>query len=65
MENVGKLPPLPNLIERRCGGWLAISGASEPVKVGVVAETEAAAVELFASTIREWRRVLAEGVCRG
>ena len=56
---------VPRLVERRCGGWLAISGAREAVKVGVTAETEADAVELFDSTIRAWRLALSKGVFRG
>lgn len=49
---------MPVLIERGCGGWLAVSGETEPVKVGVIADAEAAAVAVFAETIRTWRRNL-------
>lgn len=55
----------PLLFERQCGGWLAISGADEPVKIGVTAETQECAVKLFDSKIHAWRASLAERGSRG
>lgn len=65
LENVEKCAPMPLLVKRRCGGWLAVSGGNESVKVGVTAETEAGAAELFNCTIRAWRLALAERGSRG
>jgi hypothetical protein len=55
----------PRLVERRCGGWLAISPKNEPLKIGVTAETEEGAARLFSSTFRAWRESLAERGSRG
>ena len=52
MENVEKCAPVPLLVARQCGSWLDISGANEPVKVGVTVETEAGSAKLFDSTIQ-------------
>jgi hypothetical protein len=46
----------PRIIQRRCGGWLALSCQCEPIKIGVTAETENAACEQFHAAINEWRR---------
>ncbi len=41
-------PAEPRIIHRVCGGVLAISGVSDTLRIGVSAETEEVARELFA-----------------
>lgn len=45
----------PRLIARRCGGWLALSGKENPIKIGVCGETQTAALEKFCRSISAWR----------
>lgn len=49
----------PKLIERQCGGWLAISPACEPIKIGVSAETEQDAAFRYRVALAQWRMLLA------
>ena len=44
---------------RQCGGWLALSGASEVVQIGVTAPTEAEAQAKLATALAAWRLILA------
>lgn len=48
----------PRIRERRCGGWLAVSLADAPLKIGVTADTEDQAREAFAQAVREWEVIL-------
>jgi len=52
-----KITP-PRLIERACGGWLALSGIGESLKIGVVAETADDARNRFAAAVEKWREAL-------
>jgi hypothetical protein len=45
----------PRLIERRTGGWLAVSEDESPVRIGVVGATEAEARERFHDALAQWR----------
>ncbi len=45
----------PHLIERRCGGWLAVTDDDSPVRVGVVGDTEDEARERFRDALARWR----------
>lgn len=47
------------LIERECGGWLAIAGADSPVRVAVTAPDERSARDALRRELDEWRRLLA------
>ncbi len=49
----------PRTIERKCGGWLAVSGASDTLKIGVAAQTEENAVAKFWEHYRRCREILA------
>ena len=49
----------PRLIPRRCGGWLAVSNARDPVKIGVTAASKAEARLEFDKTRERWREILA------
>lgn len=44
---------------RQCGGWLALSGESEVVRIGVTAPTEAEAQARLATALAAWRLILA------
>lgn len=44
----------PQLIERRNGGWLAVTDDDSPVRVGVVGDTEAEARERFRAALARW-----------
>ena len=52
----------PRLIERRCGGWLAVSNSTAPLKIGVTADTEEQAREAFGQAVREWEAILRTGL---
>jgi hypothetical protein len=45
----------PRLIERRSGGWLAVTDDDSPVRVGVVGDTEDEARERFREALVRWR----------
>ncbi|NIJ39335.1 hypothetical protein FHR22_004082 [Sphingopyxis panaciterrae] len=45
----------PRLVARRCGGWLALSGHENPIKIGVCGKTETAALENFRKSISAWK----------
>jgi hypothetical protein len=45
----------PRLIERRNGGWLAVTEDDSPVRVGVVGDTETEARERFREALARWR----------
>ena len=46
---------LPNLIKRRCGGWLAISPRNEGLKIGVLDETREKACEKYRASLLRWK----------
>lgn len=45
----------PVLIRRNIGGWLAVSTATEPIKIGVIASTEVEAEQNYNSALRRWQ----------
>jgi hypothetical protein len=45
----------PQLIERRNGGWLAVTDDDSPVRVGVIGDTEEEATERFREALARWR----------
>jgi hypothetical protein len=47
----------PRLIERRSGGWLAVTEDDSPVRIGVVGASEAEARERFHEALTRWRAV--------
>lgn len=51
----------PRLVQRKVGGWLAVSGASESLKIGVIAPTEQDARVKFDLTLRAWKHNLNKG----
>lgn len=46
------------LIQRQCGGWLAISAHENPLKIGVTGETADQAADAFRVTSARWREIL-------
>ncbi len=53
------------LLRRECGGWLAVAGPNESIKIGVTAETEEKATAEFNEAIAAWRETLQEAVAHG
>jgi hypothetical protein len=51
----------PRLVERHCGGWLALAPRGATLKIGVTAETAEAARKKYQTTVAEWRATLALG----
>lgn len=45
----------PKLIERHCGGWLAVSADSEPLKIGTTGGDEREAREEYYRSYKKWR----------
>jgi hypothetical protein len=50
----------PKLVERACGGWLAISEPYATLKIGVVAPTEIEATRRFEAELLVWGRLFEE-----
>ncbi len=50
--------PEPVIIERKCGGWLAVSSRFAMIQIGVTAPYRAAAQDLFAIRYAEWLETL-------
>lgn len=48
----------PIMIERHCGGWLALSPLCEPIKIGVTALTRDEAVAQLRASLARWRETL-------
>ena len=51
----------PQLIQRTCGGWLAVSPNNSELQLGVTGETESETREAFARTLNRWLEILATG----
>jgi len=47
----------PVLIERRCGGWLAITPRGWPLGIGVTAETKAEAERKFEEELKRFSQI--------
>ena len=47
----------PELSERACGGWLAVSSVRSSSKLGVTAESKEAALAAFRVAEREWEEL--------
>jgi len=48
------------LIERECGGWLAVTAPGNSPKIGVTAASPGEAKAAFAKADHAWRRLLIE-----
>ena len=49
---------VPTLVERSCGGWLAVSSPGATLKIGVTADTEEEARAAFDRSVRKWEEAL-------
>lgn len=49
----------PLLVDRECGGWLAVTPDDAPFRIGVTAETEGEARSRFSATVTAWLETLA------
>lgn len=49
----------PQLTERACGGWLAVTPADAAVCLGVTGPTENKARENFSRSFDRWKEILA------
>ncbi len=53
-----KTPILPIVFDRECGGWLAVAPEQSPLRIGVTADTEQAARDLFDLVVAKWCETL-------
>lgn len=49
----------PRLVERKRGGWLALTPADQSLQFGVTHESEEGARFAYAEALTAWRRTLA------
>lgn len=49
----------PRLVQRHCGGWLALAPEGAALRIGVSAESPDAAREKYRATVEEWNAALA------
>jgi hypothetical protein len=49
---------VPEITERRCGGWIAVSRRDAPLKIGVTAKSEGEARLAFDQAVIEWEKIL-------
>ena len=47
----------PQLVERKCGGWLAITPRGWPLSIGVTAETDTEARRGFEAALDRWSKI--------
>lgn len=52
----------PRLVQRHCGGWLALSSRDDTLRIGVAGESEDAARSQYETTRAEWRALLSGAV---
>lgn len=50
----------PDLVERACGGWLAVTPRGWPISVGVTATSRDAAALEFKAALARWAAVVAK-----
>lgn len=55
-----RFAPPPRLLRMASGGWLAVSAADAPIRIGVIGLTPDDARERFANEAAAWRRLLSE-----
>lgn len=48
----------PELLERRCGGWLGLSPRSVPIRIGVTGSTKEDVTARYFLSIRKWVETL-------
>ena len=51
----------PRIIQRKCGGFLAVSTEGSRFKIGVQGQTEEEARQRFEESVTMWERIVASG----
>lgn len=54
----------PRLVQRHCGGWLALAPEGARLRIGVSADSSEAAQEMYQAAVGEWQATLALGRVR-
>ena len=54
----------PRLVQRHCGGWLALAPEGASLKIGVSADSEDAARDKYRTAVEEWNATLTLGGVR-
>lgn len=52
----------PVTLPRHCGGWLAMTPLGVALRIGVTADTEAAARQALAAALERWEAILNDEV---
>jgi len=47
----------PLLIERQCGGWLAVTPRGWPLSIGVTGDTEVEVKREFVNALARWAKI--------
>lgn len=50
---------MPRLVQRQCGGWLALAPRGVSLRIGVWADSEEAAREKYRTAVEGWQATLA------
>lgn len=48
------------LIERKCGGWLAVATRHCDLRIGITADSREAAREKYLATLEEWKKMFVD-----
>ena len=56
-EDIAEIRPI--IMQRACGGWLAVSPKWSPLRIGALAGTKLEAAEAFRRALSRWAEVLA------
>lgn len=51
----------PRIVQRHCGGWLALAPLDASLRIGVAADSETAARDKYRTAVHEWEKTLALG----
>jgi hypothetical protein len=47
----------PNLLKLRYGGWMAVSGSTTSLRIGVIGRDEGEARSLFSESLTRWKEI--------
>ncbi len=61
---LGSHPPAPDLVERTCGGWLAITPADCGLRFAVEGDTQTEACNEFVTSWAQWMVLLEKAEAR-
>ena len=54
------LQALPDLIERQCGGWLAVSPSNLPIRIGATGQTKKDVIARYTLAMQKWIDTLSD-----